>query len=117
MNGMMAPSGNTLNGSSPFEVNAKSGFPMSQTNPSEGSVEKLPFGVERDIADVLKGSKESFHYNPQSWGDVFRQSAPTSHRLIGNKLVANNAVHRESSLFSSSLSDMFTKDCKNTFQA
>lgn len=107
MNGMIAPPGNRLNASSPFEVNAKSGFPMSQTNLSEGSVEKLP-----DIADVLKGSRESFHHNPQPWSDVFRQSAPTSHRLIGNKLVANNAVHRESSLFSSSLSDMFTKNCK-----
>ncbi|CAK8579091.1 unnamed protein product [Lathyrus sativus] len=105
VNGMIAPPGNTLNASSPFEVNAKSGFPMSQTNLSEGSVEKLP-----DIADVLKGSRESFHYNPQSWSDVSRQSAPTSHRLIGNKLVANNDVRRESSLFSSSLSDMFTKN-------
>ncbi|GAU25466.1 hypothetical protein TSUD_71200 [Trifolium subterraneum] len=108
MNGMVAPPGSTLNTSSPFEVNGKSGFPMSQTNLSEESVEKLPFGAEQGIAGVLKGSNESFRYNPQSWSDVFRQSVvPTSYRLVGNKLVAVDAVSHESSLFSSSFSDMF----------
>ncbi|CAJ2676709.1 unnamed protein product [Trifolium pratense] len=109
MNGMVAPPGSTLNTSLPFEVNGKSGFPMSQTNLSEESVEKLPFGAEHGIAGVLKGSNESFRYNPQSWSDVFRQSAPTSYRLVGNKLVAVDAVPHESSLFSSSLSDMFSQ--------
>ncbi|XP_012572206.1 protein MEI2-like 1 isoform X2 [Cicer arietinum] len=108
-NGMIAPPGSTLSASSPFEVNAKSGLPMSQTNLSEESVEKLPFAGEEGITGVLKGSMESLHYNPESWSDVFMQSAPTSYRLIGNKVVANNVVQRESSLFSSSLSDMFSK--------
>lgn len=106
MNGMVAPPGSTLSASSPFE--AKSGFPMSQTSLSEESVQKLPFGGEQGIADVLKGSNGSFHHNPQSWSDVFRQSEPTSYRIIGNKVVATNALPRETSLFSSSLSDMFS---------
>lgn len=115
MNGMVAPPGSTLSASSPFE--AKSGFPMSQTSLSEESVQKLPFGGEQGIADVLKGSNGSFHHNPQSWSDVFRQSEPTSYRIIGNKVVATNALPRETSLFSSSLSDMFSHKCKNIFDA
>ena len=110
MNGMVVPPGSILSGSSPFDVNTKSGFPMSQTNLSEESLEKLPFSGEQGISDLMNGSKESLHSNPQSWSDhVFMQSAPTSDRLSGHNVVGNNVVPHESSMFSSSLSDMFSK--------
>ena len=88
MNGTsVAPDGSIFSASSPFTPNTKS--------------------------ELMKGSKESLHYNPQSWSDVFMQSAPTSaptsYHLVGNKVVATDALPHESSLYSGSLSDMFSK--------
>ncbi|XP_061372306.1 protein MEI2-like 4 isoform X2 [Gastrolobium bilobum] len=107
-NGMVASPGNILNASSSLEINAKSGLLMSQTSLSRESIEKLRFGGEEDNVDVLKDSKESLHYHPRSWSDVCMQSAPTSYGLIGNKIVTN-AAPCESSLFSSSLSEIFNQ--------
>jgi hypothetical protein len=76
--------------------------------------ENLHFGGQAGIVDVLKDLKESLNYHPRSWSDVHRQPASSSYGLIGNKIFTN-AGSRESSLFSSSLSDMFSQKCKNLF--
>ncbi|XP_027341264.1 protein MEI2-like 1 isoform X2 [Abrus precatorius] len=91
-NGIVASPGSILNASSPLDVTAKSGLLMSQTSLSGENID----------------SKESSHYHPKSWSDGFLQSAPTSHGLIGSKIVTN-AAPCESSLFSSSLSDIFSQ--------
>ena len=111
---MSASRGSILNASSPLEVNAKSGLPMSQTSLSVENIEKLNFGGEEGIVDALKDSKELSDYYPTSWSDTCMHSGPTSSGLIRNKFVAN-AAPCESSLFSSSLSDIFSQKCKNLF--
>ena len=89
---------------------------MSQTSLSGGITENLHFGGEEGITDALKDSKELFNYHPRSWSDVHMQPASSSHGLIGSKIVTN-AASRESSLFSSSLSDIFSQKCENLFYA
>ncbi|XP_058757243.1 protein MEI2-like 1 [Vicia villosa] len=103
-----ASPGSILHTSSTLERNAKTGLPMSQTSLSGETSENLHFGGQAGIVDALKDSKESLNYHPRSWSDVHRQPASSSYGLIGNKIVTN-AGPRESSLFSSSLSDMFSQ--------
>ncbi|TKY60530.1 MEI2 1 [Spatholobus suberectus] len=91
-NGMVASPGSILNATPPLDVNAKAGLLMSQTS--------LP----GDNID----SKESLHYHPKSLSDACLWSAPTSNGLIGNKTVTN-AAPCESSLFSSSMSEIFSQ--------
>ncbi|WJX35106.1 hypothetical protein P8452_23138 [Trifolium repens] len=103
-----ASPGGILHTSSTLERNAKNGLHMSQTSLSGEISENLHFGGQAGIVDVLKDSKESLNHHPRSWSDVHRQPASSSYGLIGNK-VFTNAGSRESSLFSSSLSDMFSQ--------
>ncbi|GAU38125.1 hypothetical protein TSUD_318120 [Trifolium subterraneum] len=103
-----ASPGGILHTSSTLERNAKTGLPMSQTSLSGEISGNLHFGGQAGIVDVLKDSKESLNYHPTSWSDVHRQPASSSYGLIGNR-VFTNAGSRESSLFSSSLSDMFSQ--------
>jgi hypothetical protein len=113
---MAASPGGILHTSSTLERNAKIGLPMSQTSLSGEVLENVHFGAQAGMVDALKDSKESLNYHPRSWSDVHRQPASSSYGLIGNKIVTN-AGARESSLFSSSLSDMFSQKCKNVFHA
>lgn len=85
---------------------------MPQTSLSGKISENLHFGGDAAIVDLLKDSKESLNYHPRSWSGMHRQPASSSYGLIGNKIVTN-AGSRESSLFSSSLSDVFSQKCKN----
>lgn len=110
---MAASPGSILNASSPLGINAKTSLPMSQTSLSGEITGNLHFGGE-GITDVLMDCQERFNYHPISCSDVHMQSASSSYGLIRNKIVAN-AASRESSLFSSSLSDIFTQKCKNFF--
>jgi hypothetical protein len=109
-----ASPGSILHTSSTLEKNAKNGLHMSHTSLSGEISENLHFGGQAGIVDVLKDSKESLNHHPRSWSDVHRQPASSSYGLIGNK-VFTNAGSRESSLFSSSLSDMFSQKRKNLF--
>lgn len=113
---MAASPGSILNTSSPLRMNAKTGLPMSQTTLSGEITEDLHFGGEVGNIDMLKDSTESLNYHRRSWSNVHRQPASSSYGLIGSKIVAN-AASRESSLFSSSLSEMFSQKCKNLFHA
>ena len=103
-----ASPGGILHTSSNLERNAKTDMPMLQTSLSGEISESLHFGGQAGIVDLLRDSKESLNYHPRSWSDVHRQPASSSYGLIGNKLVTN-AGSNESSLFSSSLSDMFSQ--------
>ncbi|CAL0325257.1 unnamed protein product [Lupinus luteus] len=107
-NGMVASPGSIFSDLSPLGRNAKSGLQLSQTSLSRESKENLHFGGEEGIVDVLKDSKESSYYHPRSWSDPYMQPARTSYGLIGSKIVTN-AVPCESSLFSSSLSEIFSQ--------
>ncbi|KAK7358714.1 hypothetical protein VNO77_00652 [Canavalia gladiata] len=91
-NGMVASPGNILNASSTLDITAKSGLLLSRTSLSGENID----------------SKESLLYHPRSWSEACQQSAPASHNFIGNKIVAN-AAPCESSLFSSSLSEIFSQ--------
>ncbi|XP_061357131.1 protein MEI2-like 1 isoform X2 [Gastrolobium bilobum] len=105
---MAESAGSILNASLPLETNPKSGLPMSQFSPSREIAENLHFGGETGIIDLLKDSKKSLNYHPRSWSDAHMQPASSSYGLIGNKVVTN-AASRESSLFSSSLSEIFSQ--------
>ncbi|KAF7834033.1 protein MEI2-like 1 isoform X1 [Senna tora] len=98
----------TMNTSSPLEMSAKSGLPMSQTNLSGEVTEKLHVG-RGGIVDVLKSTKESMNHQPRSWSNAFMQPESTSYGgIIRNEIVTDTASH-ESSLFSSSLSEIFSR--------
>ncbi|OIW00232.1 hypothetical protein TanjilG_27483 [Lupinus angustifolius] len=107
-NGRVASPGSIFSDSSPLGRNAKSGLQLSQTSLPRESMENLHLGGEEGIVDVLKDSKESSYYHPRSWSDPYMQPARTSYGLIGSKIVTN-AVPCESSLFSSSLSEIFSQ--------
>ena len=97
---MVASPGNILNATPPLDVNAKAGLLLPQAS--------LP-------GDNIH-STESSNYRPKSLFDACLQSAPTSYGLIGNKIVTNAAPF-ESSLFSSSMSEIFSQKCKSLFHA
>lgn len=97
---MVASPGGILNTTPPLDVNAKAGLMMTQAS------------LHGDNID----SKESSHYRPKSLTDACLQSAPTSYGLIGSKIVTN-AAPCESSLFSSSMSEIFSQKCKSLFHA
>ncbi|KAK7291515.1 hypothetical protein RIF29_06722 [Crotalaria pallida] len=99
--GMMASPSSLLNDSSTPGINAKSGL-------RGESMEKLHFGGEEGLVDLLKDSKESSHYYPRSWSDAPMHPTPTPYALIGNKNFTHAAPY-ESSLFSSSLSEIFSQ--------
>ncbi|KAF1888051.1 hypothetical protein Lal_00024063 [Lupinus albus] len=105
-NGIVASPDSTLSDSSSLGRNAKSSLQLSQTSLSGESTEKLHFRGEG--IDVLKDSKESSYYHPRSWSDPYMQPATTSYGSIGDKIITN-IVPCESSLFSSSLSEIFSQ--------
>ncbi|XP_022632719.1 protein MEI2-like 1 isoform X3 [Vigna radiata var. radiata] len=105
---MAASPGSILNTSSPRSTNAKSGLPISHTTLSGEITGDLHFGREAGTIEMLKDSTESLNYTKRSWSNVHRQPASSSYGLIGSKLVTN-ATSRESSLFSSSLSEVFNQ--------
>ncbi|KAL9313961.1 hypothetical protein ACSQ67_019413 [Phaseolus vulgaris] len=104
---MAASPGCILNTSSPRATNAKSGLPMSHTTLS-GEITEDHFGREAGTIEMLKDSMETFNYSKRSWSNVHRQPASSSYGLIGSKIVPG-AASCESSLFSSSLSEMFSQ--------
>jgi len=97
---MVASPGSILNSTPPLDVNAKAGLLMSQASLPGNSID----------------SKESLNYCPKSLSDASLHSAPTSYGLIGNKIVTS-AAPCESSLFSSSMSEIFSRKCKSLFHA
>ncbi|CAJ1974637.1 unnamed protein product [Sphenostylis stenocarpa] len=105
---MVASTDSILNTSSPRATSAKTGLPMSQTTLSGEITEDLQFGREAGTIEMLNDSTESFNYIKRSWSNLHRQPASSSYGLIGSKIVTN-AASSESSLFSSSLSEMFSQ--------
>lgn len=97
---MVASPGSILNATPPLDVNAKVGLLVPQAS--------LP-------GDNIH-STESSNYRTKSLSNACLQSAPTSYGLIGNKIVTNAAPF-ESSLFSSSMSEIFSQKCKSLFHA
>ncbi|XP_054821403.1 protein MEI2-like 1 isoform X2 [Prosopis cineraria] len=91
--------------SSSLEMNANSGLPISQTS-LLGEVTEKPQVGGGGIIDVLNSTKDSMTHHPRSWSTVHMQPEPTSYSLTGKKILTDTASH-ESSLFSSSLSEVF----------
>lgn len=107
-NGMVASPGGILNAFSPREISAKTGWPM----PNRGLSGEI--GGEEGFVDMFKAFKESLNHHPRSQSDVSMQPAYNHYGLTGNKIVTNTAS-TESTLFSSSLSEIFPQKCKILF--
>ncbi|KAF7840223.1 protein MEI2-like 1 isoform X1 [Senna tora] len=107
-NGMVASPGSLLNPFSPRELSGKTGWPMSQTGLSGDITEKLLVGGEEGIIDTFKASKESLNHHRRSQSNLCMQPSSNPYGLIGGKIVTN-AASSESSLFSSSLTEIFTQ--------
>ncbi|KAI9071249.1 hypothetical protein K1719_014705 [Acacia pycnantha] len=102
-NRMAASPGSILNALSPREISAKTSWSKSPTGLSgeEGSV------------DMLEASKEALNHHPRSQSNARMLPASNPYGLIGNKIITS-AASRESSLFSSSLSEIFTRKMRLT---
>ncbi|XP_004297487.1 PREDICTED: protein MEI2-like 1 [Fragaria vesca subsp. vesca] len=79
-------------------------FDIPQSTLAGERTERL--SVSGGVANASKASWKPMNHHPKLWPDV--PTRPTSHSLVGSKTVINGAQH-ESSLFSSSLSDIFTR--------
>lgn len=110
---MAASPGSVLNALSPHEISAKTGWSMSPTGLSRATIEKLHVG-EKGHVDMFNVSKEAINHHPRSQSNVRMQPASNPYGLIGNR-ITTNAASRESSLFSSSLSEIFTRKRKILF--
>lgn len=95
-------------------MNANSGLPMSQTSLSGEVTEKLHVGGG-GIVDAMKFTRESMNHSPRSFSNVHIQPVLAPF-FTGNKILSDTTSH-ESSLFSSSLSEMFSQKCKILFHA
>lgn len=111
---MITSPGSILNGLSPKEISVKTGWSKSQTGLSGDIIEKLHGGGDEGTVDLFKASKELLNYHPRSQSNGCMQPAPNPYGLIGRKSVTN-AASTESSLFSSSLSEIFSQKCKTLF--
>ncbi|XP_050376087.1 protein MEI2-like 1 isoform X2 [Argentina anserina] len=89
-----------------FPVGAQSVdyFDMPQSTLAGEHTERL--SITGGVAEASKTSWRPMNHHPKLWSDF--PTRPTSHSLVGSKTVINGAQH-ESSLFSSSLSDIFTR--------
>ena len=85
-------------------------FDIPQSTLAGERTERL--SVSGGVANASKASWKPMNHHPKLWSDV--PTRPTSHSLVGSKTVINGAQH-ESSLFSSSLSEIFTRKCKVPF--
>lgn len=85
-------------------------FDMPQPNLAGERTERL--SISGGAANTSKASWKPMNHHPKLWSDL--PTRPTSHSLVGSKTVINGAQH-ESSLFSSSLSEIFTRKCKLSF--
>lgn len=101
--GSIASLGSTSNATSPLEVNVNSGLLMPKTDLFRENVVNLHPGGQEGVV-------------PKPLSDLCMQPAPTSYALTGNKIVTN-VPPCESSLFSSSLSDIYSQKCKKIFHA
>ncbi|KAI9079639.1 hypothetical protein K1719_038260 [Acacia pycnantha] len=107
-----ASSRSISNTSSSLEMSASSGLPMSQTSLSGEATEKLHV-AGGGIIDVLKSTKESMNHHPRSWSNVHMQPESASYSSTGKKILTDTTSH-ESSLFSSSLSEIFGQKLRLT---
>lgn len=85
-------------------------FDMPQSNLAGERTERL--SISGGVANTSKASWKPMNHHPKLWSDL--PTRPTSHSLVGSKTVINGAQH-ESSLFSSSLSEIFSRKCKLSF--
>ena len=82
-------------------------FDMPQSTLAGECTERL--SISGGVGSASKASWKPINHHPKLWSDL--PTRPTSHSLVGNKSAINGAQH-ESSLFSSSLSDLFSRKCK-----
>ncbi|KAJ7957173.1 Protein MEI2-like 1 [Quillaja saponaria] len=88
-------------------MSAQRGLQLRQTNLSGDLMEKFHVGGEEGSTNMMKPNKISSHHR-KSRSDVSTLQAFASDGFIGNKILVN-AVPHESSLFSSSMSDLFSR--------
>ncbi|KAJ7945621.1 protein MEI2-like 1 [Quillaja saponaria] len=108
IDGMAALPGSILNAPSPSAMSTQRGMQLPSENLPGDFMEKLHVGGEEGSTNMMEASNNFLSSHPKSWSNVSMQQASASDGLIGNKIVVNAAPH-ESSLFSSSLSDLFSR--------
>lgn len=82
---------------------------MPQSNLAGEQTERLSIG---GVANISKASWKPMDHQPKLWSDL--STKPTPYSSAGSKTVLHGAEH-ESSLFSSSLSEIFSRKCKLSF--
>ncbi|XP_044502057.1 protein MEI2-like 1 isoform X3 [Mangifera indica] len=113
--GRVAMSGNKLFASSPLEKVSPIGVPsvewveMQQSNLARDHMKKQGIGGEEGIANSSETSWNSVNHHPKSWSNL--SVPPACYSLSGNRN-GIKGIHSESSLFSSSLSDIFSQKLK-----
>ncbi|XP_031277248.1 protein MEI2-like 1 isoform X2 [Pistacia vera] len=113
--GMVAMSGNKLVASSPPEIFSPIGVPsvdwieMRQSALAGDHMKKLGIVGEEGIANLSETSWNSVNHHPKSWSNLSVQ--PACYSLSGNRN-GIKGIQSESSLFSSSLSDIFSRKMK-----
>ncbi|KAE8123780.1 hypothetical protein FH972_018709 [Carpinus fangiana] len=111
-NGMVPMPGNMLDASShlekllPIGAHSVDCLKLPQSNLLRDQMEKLCVGGEEGIAGLSNASRKSTHHHMESWPNVSMQ--PPSLSLDGKRTVINGNK-RESILFSSSLSEMYSR--------
>ena len=112
--GMIAIPGSKLDSLSPFEkflpVVGRSvhRLEMPPSNLARIQAERQSSGGE-GIANISRTSWKPMDHNLKLWSDLCTK--PASYSLDGEKNLTNGILH-ESSLFSSSLSEIFCRKCK-----
>jgi hypothetical protein len=110
--------GNMLDASShlekllPIGAHSADCLKLPQSNLLRDQMEKLGVGGEEGIAGLSNASRKSTHHHLESWPNVSMQ--PPSLSLDGKRTVINGNK-RESILFSSSLSEMYSRKRKVSF--
>lgn len=117
---MVAMPGNMLDASSRMENRLPIGahsldyLKLPQSNLLRDQMEKLCVGGEEGIAGLSNASRKSMHQHMESWPNVCME--PSSLSLDGKRTVIHGNK-RESILFSSSLSEIYSRKCKVAFHA
>ncbi|KAL5791594.1 hypothetical protein ACOSP7_000188 [Xanthoceras sorbifolium] len=113
--GMVPISGSKFVASSPLEQFSPIGVPsvdwleLRRSTLARDQTKKLGIGGEERIANLSETSWNSLNHPPKSWSNLGVQ--PPSYTLSGNR-ISINGIQSESSLFSSSLSDIFSRKLK-----
>lgn len=94
---------------SPIGVPSVDWMEMQESTLASDHMKKLGIAGEEGIANSSESLWNSVNHYPKSWSNLSVQ--PAYYSLLGNRN-GIKGIQSESSLFSSSLSDIFSQKCK-----